>query len=92
MEEYMLPCLNKSLFGIECFGCGIQRSFFLLMKGEFVKAFHMFPAIYTTLLFFMFLSLHLIDKSRSYHKIIIFMAITNAIIMVVSYFYKFLNF
>lgn len=88
----MLPCLNKKLFGVECFGCGIQRSFLFLLHGDFAKAFHMFPAIYTTLLFFLFLGLHIIDKNRSYHKIVIFIAILNAVIMVVSYFYKLLNF
>ena len=92
MEEYMLPCMNKSFFGIDCFGCGTQRAFVLLMKGEFVAAFDMFPTIYTSLLFFVFLGLHLVDKSRSYHKIVILLAIINAVIMVTSYFYKLFNF
>ena len=32
IEEYMLPCLNKKLFGFECLGCGLQRSIVLLFK------------------------------------------------------------
>lgn len=88
MKEYMLPCLSKKLFGIECFGCGTQRALLLVFKGEFIKAFYMFPAIYTLLLFFAFIGLNYIDKSRNYHKIIITLAITNAAIMVVSYFIK----
>lgn len=88
MEEYMIPCLNKHLFGIECFGCGTQRSFLFLLKGDFVSAFHMFPAIYTTVLLFICIGLHFIDKSRNYHKAIIGLATINAIVMVVSYFYK----
>lgn len=91
MEEHMLPCMNKSLFGIDCFGCGTQRAVVYVFRGEFVAAFEVFPAIYTSILFFVFLGLHLIDKSRSYHKIVIFLAITNAIVMVVSYFYKLFN-
>lgn len=92
MEEYMLPCMNKSLFGIECFGCGSQRAFLFLIHGEFEKAFLMFPAVYTTILLILFLGLHIIDKNGSYYKIVIFLAITNAIIMVVAYLYKLLNF
>ena len=88
MEEYMLPCMNKKLFGTECLGCGTQRALLLLTKGDFVGAFHMFPAIYTTILLFLFLGLHLIDKSRNYSKLVIGLAITNAIIMIVAYFYK----
>ncbi|MFA7446524.1 MAG: DUF2752 domain-containing protein, partial [Flavobacteriaceae bacterium] len=45
MEDYMLPCMNKKLFGIDCMGCGIQRSVALLLRGEFVEAFYMYPAI-----------------------------------------------
>jgi hypothetical protein len=88
MEKYMLPCLNKKLFGVECFGCGTQRALLLLSKGEFTAAFHMFPAIYTTLILFACIGLHFIDKSRNYHKAIIGMAILNAVIMVGAYFYK----
>lgn len=47
LEKYMLPCMNKKLFGIECPGCGLQRSIALLIKGDFAEAFFMYPAIYT---------------------------------------------
>ena len=92
MEEYMLPCMNKKLFGVDCFGCGTQRSLALLLKGDFVGAFNMYPAIFTTLLFFVVVGLHFIDKSRNYHKAIISLAVINAIIMVVSYFYRVTNY
>ena len=52
IEKYMLPCMNKSLFGVDCIGCGTQRSLLLLVNGEFTKAFYQFPAVYTTLLLF----------------------------------------
>ena len=47
LEDYMLPCLNKQLLGVDCPGCGLQRSAHLLLHGEFVAAFQMYPAIYT---------------------------------------------
>ncbi|GEM54624.1 hypothetical protein FB1_08450 [Flavobacterium branchiophilum NBRC 15030 = ATCC 35035] len=88
LEKYMLPCLNKKLFGVECFGCGAQRAFVLVLRGDFQEAFTLFPAIYTTILFFVLLSLTFIDKKRNYYTITYIMAIINAIIMVFSYFYK----
>lgn len=88
MEEYMLPCMNKKLFGVECFSCGTQRAAYMLSQGDVTGAFKMFPAIYTTIFLFLFISLHFIDKKRNYSKIIIFLAITNAVIMVFSYIYK----
>ncbi len=91
MEEYMIPCMNKSLFGIECPGCGTQRAINFLLKGEFAAAFDIFPAIFTTILLFLLLGLHFIDKSRSYQKIIIAIAIANGLIMIISYIYKMTN-
>lgn len=88
IEDYMIPCLSKSLFGVECLGCGTQRALILVFKGEFTAAFYMYPAIYTMLLFFSIVGLHFIDKSRNYHKLMISLAIINAIIMIFSYIYK----
>jgi hypothetical protein len=88
IEKYMIPCLNKKLFGVECLGCGTQRALLLILKGQFSEAFFQFPAIYTTIVFFCFVTLHFLDKSRNYHKAIVTLAIINAIIMIVSYIYK----
>lgn len=88
MEEYMIPCVFRKFFGIECLGCGTQRALALVFQGEFVNAFKMFPAIYTTILFFIMLGFHFYDKSRDYSKIVISLAVINAFIMVISYVYK----
>ena len=91
VEKYMLPCVNKKIFGIDCPGCGTQRALMSLFKGEFVDAFHFFPAIYTSILLFIFLGLHLVDKTRNYTNVIIVTAIGNAAIMIISYIYKMTN-
>ena len=88
MEKYMIPCLFKKTTGIDCVGCGFQRAVYMVFTGDFKDAFYMFPAVYTTLLFFGMLALHFIDKSRNYHKFIVVLAIVNAFIMIVSYIYK----
>jgi hypothetical protein len=88
LEKYMFPCLSKTLFGIECLGCGFQRGFLLLLQGNFTAAFKMYPAIYTTLLFLTIVSLNFIDKRNNYKKHIIGMAIINGLFMIVGYFYK----
>lgn len=88
MEEYMLPCMNKQLFGVECPGCGTQRSIALLLEGDFIGAFKMFPAIYTLILLLLLISLHFFDKSRNYTKSIITIAILNGVITIVAYIIK----
>lgn len=91
LEKYMLPCMNKKLFGMECMGCGIQRSIALILDGRFVDAFYMYPAIYPLMLFFVFIGLNIFDKSRSYHKLILIMGIITSVVMVVSFLYKVFN-
>ena len=40
LEENMLACRWKEQFGVDCTGCGMQRSIIHLLKGEFVEAFY----------------------------------------------------
>ena len=88
MEEYMLPCLNKQLFGIDCLGCGIQRATVLLFRGEFAAAFHMYPAIYTLFLLAGFLVLNMLLKIPYAKQIKYGLIILNVAIIVVSYVLK----
>jgi hypothetical protein len=45
----------------------------------------MFPAIYSTVLLFLFLGLHLFEKKHAYHKWVIIAAIFNAVVMIIAY-------
>lgn len=84
----MLPCLNKKLFGFDCMGCGIQRSLALLLKGEFIEAFFMYPAIYSIIGLFGFLFINSFKKFKYANKIIIILAITNVLIIVGNFLIK----
>ncbi|MCQ0112982.1 DUF2752 domain-containing protein [Zhouia amylolytica] len=89
-EEFMLPCLNKKLFGIECPGCGIQRSVSLIFEGDLLGALKMYPAIYTLILMFMLIGLDILAKKKDFSKFIIPLAIINAIIIITNYILKFI--
>lgn len=84
----MLPCLNKKLFGFDCMGCGIQRSLALLLKGEFIEAFFMYPAIYSIIGLFGFLFINSFKNFKYANKIIIILAITNVLIIVGNFLIK----
>jgi len=88
LEDYLLPCPNKKIFGVDCPGCGVQRATVLLVKGKPVEAFSMFPAIYTTLLFFVAIAFHFLFKKSYSHKIILGLGILNVVIMLIAYIYK----
>jgi len=87
-EEYMLPCLNKKLFGVDCLGCGMQRAIALILKGDFIEAFKMYPAIYTIIILAIFALFHLKFKYKNGRKIILTLAAVNILIIVVSYIIK----
>ena len=87
-EDYMIPCLTKKLFGIDCFGCGFQRSLLLVFQGKFVAAFNMYPAIYTLMLFAGFLTLNIFYKFKYAEKIKLILVVLNVVIIVTSYFIK----
>ena len=55
----MLSCPFKELTGYECPGCGIQRSFVALLKGDFIEAAIIFPAIFPLVFMVLFLPIHI---------------------------------
>ena len=87
-EDYMLPCLTKKFFGIECFGCGFQRSLVFLFQGEFMAAFYMYPAIYTLFMFAVFLIVNMFFKIKYEEKIKLILVVLNVVIIVTSYIIK----
>lgn len=88
LEDYMLPCLSKTIFGFECLGCGFQRSFLLLINGNFIDAFKMYPAIYTLLTLFIFILINFKLKYKHSKKIISRLAYLNLSIMIINYLIK----
>ncbi len=85
MEEYMLPCLNKKYLGFECMGCGLQRSVALLLKGEFIEAFYMYPAIYPLIALLGFLMVNQFVTIKYANKTIIILAILTVATIIISY-------
>jgi len=90
IEDFMLPYLNKKIFGVECPGCGIQRATALLFQGDFTAAFKMYPAIYTLIFMFLFLGVNNFYSVKHANKIIIVLVIVNLTIILTNYILKFI--
>ncbi|MDG4651946.1 DUF2752 domain-containing protein [Chryseobacterium arthrosphaerae] len=88
VEDFMLTCPSKKFLGVECLGCGAQRAVVLVFEGKFSEAFHLYPAVYTLLLFFFTLGISFIDRKRKYSNILLGMGAVNLVIMVIAYVYK----
>lgn len=88
MEDLLLPCLNKQLFGIDCYGCGGQRAALLLIRGDLKGAWLMFPAIYPILILLIFVIFNIFYKFQYDFYIKIALIIFTASVMIISYLLK----
>jgi Protein of unknown function (DUF2752) len=91
VQSHLLPCPFKKITGIDCPGCGFQRSLIALIKGDISNSFHLYPAtiplLVTTL--FVFLALKLNFDKRHILKKTLYI-ITGGTIMI-SYILKLYN-
>lgn len=90
LESHTLPCFYKKYLGIDCPGCGMQRAFIELLKGNFWESLKTYPPLIPTLVMFLVLILHLIFKFKKgafYLKIIF---IFTASLIVINYLIKIL--
>ncbi|MBT8187665.1 MAG: DUF2752 domain-containing protein [Croceitalea sp.] len=88
LTDYMLPCLNKQLFGFECPGCGLQRAVIFLIQGEFLAAFKMYPAIYTLIPLFGLLIFNKFLSLKYANQIIIALSIASVSLIMINYIFK----
>jgi len=89
LQNHLLPCPFKYLTGIDCPGCGFQRSAIALVQGNFHKSFSLYPPTLPIIIFFsygFFDWLFKLDNSGFIVKKTLFM-ITGSIVMV-SYCFK----
>lgn len=88
LEKYLLPCPFKALTGLDCPGCGFQRSVIALLKGYLTESFHLYPATIPILLLSMFLLLKikiLLDENGKITRALFAVVIT---VVTVSYAFK----
>jgi hypothetical protein len=88
LEGHMLPCAYKSLFGIDCPGCGFQRSCIALLKGNLSHSLALYPATIPILItaFFLLADSRLHFTHSKQIKKALYIGIS--VIVVVSYTYK----
>ncbi|MET3731679.1 DUF2752 domain-containing protein [Moheibacter stercoris] len=85
-----LSCKIKDTTGIECPGCGIQRSFELLINGHFVESFKMYPALLPLLFTLGILAYHTFRGNLKTLAILKYSFIISVAIMLISYILKFI--
>jgi hypothetical protein len=87
-EKLMLPCFSKQVFGIDCPGCGLQRSVALLLKGELVESFLMYPGLLPMMALFGFLALNRFVPMRKAGTITSLLAGTTVVAILTHFLIK----
>ena len=44
VQDWLLPCPIKTIIGIDCPGCGFQRSLLALLQGHWHESYRLYPA------------------------------------------------
>jgi len=88
LEEHLMACPYKKYFNIDCMGCGMQRSFIELLKGNLVESFILYPALLPIIAMILFLPLHLVFKFKHGASVLKYFFIFNISIVVISYIIK----
>ena len=76
---------------MDCPGCGLQRSLALLLKGEFVESFLMYPGLFPMMALFGFLVLNRFMDFRRANAIVIWLAGITVFAILANYFIKTIN-
>lgn len=73
---------------MDCPGCGLQRSFIALLKGDLWHSFQLYPALLPMLGLLAFTSFHFIYKFSFGTKVIIGLQIIVVTLITSQYLYK----
>ena len=91
LESHQFSCFYKTTFGIECPGCGAQRAFIFLLKGEFSESFSTYPPLMLFLFLILFLILHLIFKFKNGGTYLMYSFLFTASVVLINFIYHLIS-
>jgi hypothetical protein len=91
LQTHMGTCAFKEHTGMDCPGCGMQRSFVELLKGNIWESIHLYPGLIPIIFTIIYLILHLTFSFKNGAKVLKISFIFTAIVIVVTYIIKIVN-
>ena len=88
LEQHMIPCFYKKFFGLECPGCGMQRSIIALLRGDFQDCFLLYPPLGLFMALILLLIIHLLFDLKHGAQILKWVFIVNVIVIVLNFIYN----
>lgn len=74
--------------GLDCPGCGMQRSLVALLRGHFSESLHLFPALLPFIFTLLLMVLHLRFRFKNGARYILYSYMATAGILVAGYLLK----
>lgn|SRR5690554_6130510 len=88
LENNLLACPYKKYFDIDCMGCGMQRAFIALLKGNFVESFLIYPPLFSMIIMLLLLPLHIIFKFKHGAAWLKYLFIFNIAVVIINFIVK----
>ena len=88
LEQHLIPCFYKKFFGVECPGCGMQRSIIALFKGDFQDSFLLYPPLGLLVTLLALLIIHILFDLKYGAQMLKWLFIVNVIIIVLNFIYN----
>ena len=86
--EHLFSCPFKAHFGIDCPGCGLQRSVLALFRGDLIASFKFYPATIPLIFVVLFTLVHLKVDFKFGAQLIKIVFAGVEVIILINYIYK----
>lgn len=88
LESHMGSCYWQKYLGIRCPGCGMQRAFIELLKGNLWESIKIYPALLPTMFLLTYLVLHIIFKFKKGAYVLKITFIFTVVLIIGNYVFK----
>jgi len=90
LEHHLLTCPIKYFYGVDCPGCGMQRSIIELLKGNIWDSIQLYPPLIPLIMLMILLVINIKIHSGTWLKVLKAFFIADVIIIFINYIFKFL--
>jgi len=91
LEKNQLSCVIKSNFGVDCPGCGTQRSVIALLNGDIISSIELHPGVILFFLTAIATILQLFINHKSGGRIIMYLFVTTVVATLINFILKFFH-
>lgn len=91
IDSLLLPCPTRYFLGMDCPGCGFQRSLLLAFRGEWAASFALYPPWPWVVIQLLVLGAYILTGFRWKQKWLIGYFIFTGILVYLNYIYKLFN-